>query len=250
MDYDIEYFETIDSTNTEARRRIEHDNPKRPLVLVAHEQTSGRGRLGRSFYSPKGSGVYMTVVRPVDCEISGQVTVTTRVSVAVATAIEEQFGIIPAIKWVNDIYINDRKCCGILCEAVSDSTSGRLRYIIIGIGINVNTADWPEDIASTAGSIANTPLDEPEFRRFAQLTAEKVLALTDDPADISYLEYYRSHSYVLGKDITFSENNVSFRARAVDISNIGGLMVQMYEDGKLQDSFKTLDSGEITVRIV
>ena len=169
MEY--KYYKTIDSTNNEAKRLIAAGEINENTCLVADEQTAGRGRQGKSFFSPD-TGLYMTAVFPVDIPIASQVTMTVRSACAVAEAIEEllnktgvrfkqetlERGIADAakrvgIKWVNDIYISGRKCCGILCEAVNDYDTGRMKYIIAGIGVNIYTREWPEDLKDKAGSL-------------------------------------------------------------------------------------------------
>ena len=250
-EYKIEFFDEIDSTNNEAKRRIE-DLPlgsggEKPFVLAAHSQTAGRGRVGRSFYSPKGTGIYLTVACPMSCRIAGQVTVTSKTAVAVSRAIEGYFGIGCSIKWVNDIYVNDRKCCGILCEAVNDYENDRLRYAVIGVGINISTSDWPEEIAGTAGSLRKEPLSEEEFAGFAHRLAEEILKVIYEP-DGDEMEYYRSHSCVLGREIRFTEgtgdDTGACHALATGIDENGGLIVKTH-DGRIL----TLDSGEITLRV-
>ncbi len=307
-EYDIEYFDEIDSTNNEAKRRIEAQTgthvvcSDRPFVLVAHTQTAGRGRQGKDFYSPKGTGIYLTVACPMNCPIAGQVTVTTKAAVAVSRAIEGFFGIECAIKWVNDIYVNDRKCCGILCEAVNDYENDRLRYVIIGVGVNVYTKDWPVDIAGIAGSIrqagektpredvkmtgeevlqgsvridaGKAPMDDTkifgekpprersdnaimsdeEFSGFAERLTEEILRVIYEP-DGSEYDYYRSHSYVIGREIIFTEHTgsgpdnhntpVAQTGTAVGIDEKGGLIVELKSGER-----RTLDSGEITIRRV
>ncbi len=245
--YDITIFDEIDSTNNEAKRRIS-DTEKdisRPFVIAAHAQTSGRGRHGRSFYSPGGTGVYMTVTCPTDCPIEGQVTMTTKAAVAVSRAIEGFFGKNCAIKWVNDIFIDDRKCCGILCEAVNDYEKNRLKYVVIGVGVNVSTEIWPEEIAHTAGSVRSVALTEEEFRHFTERIAEEILKVIYEP-DGSEIQYYREHSYVIGREITFTAagSGETCSGLAVGIDDKGGLKVRM-----ASGEIITLDSGEITVRL-
>ena len=271
-DYNMEFFDETDSTNNEAKRRIERSETglSRPLVIAARSQTAGRGRQGKSFYSPRGTGIYLTAVCPMGCSITGQVTITSKTAVAVARAIEGFYGIECSIKWVNDIYVNDRKCCGILCEAVNDYENNRLRYVIIGVGVNVYTTDWPGDIADVAGSIKSaecgnngpsdrqhpgrTVMSDEEFTGFARKLAEEILHVIYAP-DGNEGEYYRSHSCVIGHEITFSENTgsdggrltgtVTHTAKAVGIDDNGGLIVELATGEK-----RTLDSGEITVRRV
>ncbi|MCR5686391.1 MAG: biotin--[acetyl-CoA-carboxylase] ligase [Lachnospiraceae bacterium] len=245
-DYDLEIVDEIDSTNNEAKRRLEACEYNRPFVIAAHKQTAGRGRQGRNFYSPKDTGIYLTLVRPFDCPVSGQVSITTRTAVAVAQAVTEQFGVTPGIKWVNDLYIDGRKICGILCEAVNDYEADRLKYAVIGVGVNVNTAVFPADIADTAGCIRAARMTDDEFEHFARIIAERILEVTDDLSDPAYLDYYREHSCVLGHDIIFTEDGSEFKAHAIDIDENGALVVEVLSDAHC---IRKLDSGEISVRV-
>ena len=198
---------------------------------------------------------------------------TTKAAVAVSRAIEGFFGVGCAIKWVNDIFINDRKCCGILCEAVNDYEHNRLKFVVIGVGVNVSTSDWPADIADTAGSIRKDKLTDDEFRAFAERLSVEILKVIYEP-DGSEMSFYRDHSYVIGREISFSERintengdaerentesgdtsrantskadsaqTITYTATAVGIDDNGGLIVKL-PSGEL----KKLDSGEITVRV-
>ena len=273
MDY--KYYKTIDSTNNEAKRLIALGEIKGKTCLVAEEQTAGRGRQGKSFFSPD-TGLYMTVLFPVDCPITSQVTMTVRTACAVAEAIEElkicdnKIG----IKWVNDIYISDRKCSGILCEAINDYDSGRMKYIIIGIGINIYAKDWPKELKGKAGSLfvnedelmrfvmenklikdpsSNTNIDSNAVSgsdqnvaydlvrtMFAQRIADKLTLWLFEKQKDDFLNYYRSHSIVLGKKIQYIENYETKEGTAVDIDENGGLVL---EDDTV------LSSGEISILI-
>ncbi|MCR5324265.1 MAG: biotin--[acetyl-CoA-carboxylase] ligase [Lachnospiraceae bacterium] len=253
IDHDIEFFNEIDSTNNEAKRRIEvGTEPVRPLIIAARSQTAGRGRQGKNFFSPKGTGIYLTAVCPMNCPIDGQVTVTSKTAVAVSRAIEGFFGIGCKIKWVNDIYVNDRKCCGILCEAVNDYENNRLRYVIIGVGVNVYPSDWPDDIANIAGSVMsfNGKLSEEKFTGFAERISQEILHVIYE-ADGNEMDYYRERSYVIGREIVFYEHagdqtqQIAQTALAAGIDEKGGLIVELPSGER-----RTLDSGEITVRRV
>ncbi|MCR5331895.1 MAG: biotin--[acetyl-CoA-carboxylase] ligase [Lachnospiraceae bacterium] len=258
--YDIEFFDTIDSTNNEAKRRIlaAQEEISRPFVIVSHSQTAGRGRQGKSFFSPEDTGIYMSVACPMNCPVQDQVTITSRTAVAVSRAIESFFGVECAIKWVNDIYVNDRKCCGILCEAVNDYEKDLLRFVVIGAGVNISTSEWPDEIAQTAGSLRREAVTEEEFRAFAGRMTEEILNVIYDP-DGSEMEYYRAHSWVIGREITFTgkincnqaqdpgtdmKPDALTEGKAVGIDDNGGLIVEMPSGERI-----TLDSGEITVRI-
>jgi BirA family biotin operon repressor/biotin-[acetyl-CoA-carboxylase] ligase len=142
---DVMIFESIDSTNTEARRRAA-SGKSAPALIIANSQTAGRGRLGRSFYSPASTGLYMTAVFEASAAFESTVLLTTAAAVSVARAIERLAGITVGIKWVNDLYLNDKKICGILCERSGDN-------VIIGIGVNVNQTAFPPEISQRATSV-------------------------------------------------------------------------------------------------
>ena len=135
----IHVFKTVDSTNLVAKKMALEQAPHGTVVL-AEEQTAGRGRMGRSFHSPAGSGIYMSFILRPNLTSNDAVLITTAASVAVARAIEEVTHIHTGIKWVNDVYMNGKKICGILTEALTDFESGGIESIILGIGINFSTA--------------------------------------------------------------------------------------------------------------
>lgn len=225
------YYDETDSTNLRAKEYLK-ENACDNALFVAKSQTNGRGRLGRSFYSQ--NGLYMTYVISPDIPIENTVSVTTMASVAVLRAIKKTSGKNPLIKWVNDICLDGKKICGILTEAVTEN--GNAKHILIGIGINLGKTEFPDDIKDTAGSLGDV---SPET-----LCAEISNSLYEmDLGDISYLGFYKKHSLVLGKEITYFENGIPHPATAIDIDSTGGLVVKA--DGQT----KTLRSGEITVRI-
>ncbi|MEE0928898.1 MAG: biotin--[acetyl-CoA-carboxylase] ligase [Acutalibacteraceae bacterium] len=226
-------FRKIDSTNSEAARRL-HKSTSLPALFVTKHQTAGRGRRGRSFYS-KG-GLYMSLA--IKQEIGNTVTLTTLASVAVAQAIEELCRVNVGIKWVNDLYLEGKKICGILCENICDPITGEGKGIIIGIGINLNVTDFPEELKSVAGSLLSKEFSAEQL--CAKIT-ENIIFLLNSPSDV--IENYKKRSVVLGKDITYEQNGIKHFAKALDIDPLGGLVVQ-----KTDSTTETLLSGEITVR--
>ncbi|MCD7871975.1 MAG: biotin--[acetyl-CoA-carboxylase] ligase, partial [Clostridiales bacterium] len=132
---DVLYYPSVDSTNSCAKS-IAAGGDSRTLLITADEQTAGRGRQGKSFYSPPKTGIYMTLVIHPDLPLQNAVTATTAASVAVCRAVEKLTRLKPEIKWVNDVYLNGNKICGILTEAVSDFEAGIVTSVIIGIGMN------------------------------------------------------------------------------------------------------------------
>ena len=233
---DIFYYPSIDSTNTQAKRLIDNGADKK-MLLVADEQTNGRGRQGKSFFSPKQSGIYMSYVFHPMKDFQSSVTVTTAASVAVCRAIEALTDKKPEIKWVNDIYLDGKKICGILCEAISDFEKQRVTSVVVGIGVNITTAEFPDDVenASCLGV---------DIRR-ADLISQiiKELEKIVDCGYNSFIDYYRAHSMIVGKEIDYIENSVAVHAKAIAIENDGGLTVELKNK-----EIKTLRSGEISIR--
>lgn len=236
---EISVLPTVDSTNNEAKRWIAA-GMDRPFLVTAEEQTAGRGRQGKSFYSPPGTGIYFTLVVHPGIPVRDAVSVTTMSSVAVCRAIRKLTDLRPEIKWVNDLYWNGKKCCGILVEAVSDFETGITTSLLIGIGVNLTTRDFPEDLPNaTALPVTGVSRN--------QLMAEIVRELLKETADLrsrTYLEDYRAWSCVLGKKIDYYRNGEKKTATAVEIADNGGLVIED-ENGVRT----TLESGEITVRV-
>ncbi|MCR5208484.1 MAG: biotin--[acetyl-CoA-carboxylase] ligase [Eubacterium sp.] len=230
----VVYYPVTDSTNTQAKRLVS-ECEEDALLVVADAQTEGRGRLGRSFYSPESTGIYMSLAIKCKKPLGDYLKVTAAAAVAVCRAIEELTNLEPFIKWVNDIYVGGKKVCGILCESVTD---GRSSAVIIGIGINVNTVRFPEDLKN-AGSL-KVELDR---AKLAAKIAALTLELTDKDGG-EYLDYYRSRSFVTGKKITVIKNGSERSAEAVGIDGSFGLTVRY--DGEKEE---TLNSGEISIRI-
>ena len=233
-------LESVDSTNNEAKRMLANGCTNSALI-VANEQTSGRGRLGRSFYSPKNTGIYMSLLLHTDQRLSDAVCVTTAASVAVVKAIESVTDLKPEIKWVNDVYIGGQKVCGILTEAISDFETGTARSVIIGIGINISTSDFPEELNGKAASLGTK---SPVRDRLIAATANELLSICADLPSRSFIPFYKEHSMIIDRDIDFYENNVRRSGKATDINRDGGLVV-LLPDG----STTTLSSGEVTVRL-
>ena len=150
----IHIYDTLQSSNLTAKQLALGGAPHGTLVLTAH-QKAGRGRLGRRFESPAGKGVYLSLIlRPALSAADAQ-SVTISAAVAVARAVKALCGLELGIKWVNDLYYQGRKVCGILTEAGTDMECGQLEWLVVGIGLNLTTssADWPEELARTAGSL-------------------------------------------------------------------------------------------------
>lgn len=234
----ISLFESVDSTNSEARRQAECGMSV-PALIMADAQSAGRGRLGRSFYSPPRTGLYMSLLLSAKENAADNVCLTTAAAVAAARSIEEICGAQIKIKWVNDLYLGSKKICGILCE--SFCCSDRERYIVIGIGINLCTKDFPDGLKDIAASLMAKEIDREVL---AADIAERMLDYYESPTDPQIIGYYRAHSAVLGRRVAFTEGEKNYFGVAESIDEVGRLTVKL--DDK---SIKILSSGEISLKI-
>ena len=235
----VRVFNTIDSTNNEAKRMLESGFSGFALV-AAEAQTGGRGRLGRSFYSPQSTGLYFTLIIPTCFSTEDSTLLTPAAAVAVVRVLEKISGERLGIKWVNDIYKNDKKICGILAEAVLDMSRGGFAGFAVGIGINLSTEDFPEDIADIAASL-KTDADRNEI---AAGIARELFSFAKNLSAREFMPEYRDHSLVIGKEIYFIKDGKKTNATAIDIDDDGGLTVKL-ENREVA----TLRGGEISVRM-
>lgn len=236
FDADVLYYPVIDSTNNEAKR-LANDGSGKPMLLVAEEQTNGRGRQGKSFYSPPLTGIYMTLVTHPMSRLANAVTATTAASVAVCRAVEELTQFKPKIKWVNDVYLDGKKICGILTEAITDFETQNVSSVIIGIGMNIKTIDFPSEVENAASLNVNIS----RVKLIACIANHLNRILCCDYSE--FITYYRSHSMIIGEQIHFIKNAKVTPATAMDIDDTGGLVVRL-ENGEIT----TLRSGEISIR--
>lgn len=241
--FPIHIFESVDSTNNAAREMTQAGAAHGTTVIALH-QDKGRGRLGRSFHTPDGQGIYMSIILRPDADISKAMLITTAASVAVCRALKTVCNADPGIKWVNDIIIGGKKVCGILTEALTEPGATDPEAIIVGIGINLSTEGFPEDLQEIAGAV------EGEFSpgRLAAAVITELLALTEKLDTPDFIGEYRELSLVIGKTVKvhkggYSENSPGVPARVMDIDANGGLQV-IYTDGTRE----TLSSGEISIR--
>lgn len=248
----VQVFDVIDSTNNYAKAL---GDVIVPTLIVANEQTKGRGRLGRSFYSPSSKGIYMTIAFEPDFGIDKAMLITSLTAVAVCKAFEETVGVGPKIKWVNDIYLQEQKVCGILTEAESNFETGTISKIIVGIGINCFEQEFPDEIKDKATYI-KTPQKDYDRNQLIASVVNKFFELTDNFDRVKLLRDYKSRSMILGQPILIYGTNHSalpenggrgIKARAIDIDENGGLVVE-YLEGVMSRQMETITSGEVTVR--
>ena len=234
----------LDSTNKEAKR-LAIDGAANGTVVLAEEQTSGRGRLGRSFFSPPGSGIYMSVILHPEVSAEKSVLVTTASSVAVCRAIERVTDQRCSIKWVNDIYCRERKVCGILTEAVTDFETGAIESVVLGIGINFRRRDedFPEEILGKAGALFQEETGGITRNRLVAAILNELDDLDRMLRTGNFIEEYKERSLVLGRTVTLMAKGEQRQAVVRDISDSGALVVT-YEDG----SSGEISTGEVSVR--
>ena len=256
----IECFETIDSTNTYAKKLAAQDAVKyHHAIITAETQTSGRGRIGRTFESPAGTGVYLSLIITPKGGITQPAVITVSAAVAVCRAIKKLYGVQPAIKWINDIFIqNDgvfKKAVGILTEGITNFETGLIESAVIGIGVNIKpSADIKKSMAKDiAGFLTEAPrIDDkaqpatpPSRARFIAQIAGEVFKILDEPlADI--ICEYKSLMFMLGQTLTIhpiiGDDRTTYTAKAIDIDKNAGLVVELKDGTK-----KVLSSGEVTL---
>ena len=241
---EVLYFDTIDSTNTKAQELAEKGYPSGTLV-VADKQESGKGRRGRSWVSPSGTGIFMTLMIKPDINPNNASMLTLVAALAIAKAITSVTGEEAMIKWPNDIVVNSKKVCGILTEM--NAQFDYINHIVVGIGINVHNESFPEEISQMASSL----MIEAGGKRFhrAQIIAETM----------SYFEQYydtflktqdlsalvREYDELLvnrNKSVRVLDPKEPFDGKAMGITPKGELIVETWESRKL------VSSGEVSVR--
>lgn len=241
----LHVHDTVTSTNTLVRELAQQDAPEGTVVL-ANAQTAGRGRCGRAFYSPCRSGIYMSLLLRPGLPVEETLFITAAAAVSVAEAIDSAAGVQTRIKWVNDIYLHERKVCGILTEAALDLENGMLRYGVLGIGINIAPPEggFPPELSGIAGSLFPEG-QVPEG--FADRLAAGVLSAFDAryralPSH-SFLTVYRERSMLTGRQVTVVQGEREQEAVVCGIDESCRLLVQ-YPDG----TETALSSGEVRIR--
>ena len=242
-DIPITLLPTVPSTNAAARELAEQGAPSGSLVL-SRTQTRGRGRYGRSFFSPADTGLYLSILlRPSHTSPRQTVTLTAAAAVAMCQAIESVCDEAPQIKWVNDIYLQGKKVCGILTEAAFGLETGVPEYVVVGAGLNVYTPEggFPPELESTAGGLLPHRAADVKNRLAAEFVNRFLSLAQAQPED--FLEDYRSRSLVLGKRVTVLSGDKEQEALALGIDDSCRLVVR-YDSGETE----TLSWGEIRIR--
>ena len=244
-DLDLTVLPTAPSTNALVREKANQGRPE-GCVIVACEQTDGRGRYGRQFFSPVDSGVYLSLLlRPTAYSPQQATCLTAAAAAAMCQAIEAVTGQQPGIKWVNDIFLHGKKVCGILTEAAVGLETGALDYMVLGAGVNLYppVKGFPEEIQPIAGSVLERSCPEAKNRLVGEFL-NRFWDFYTHPECRTYLEDYRSRSLAIGQNVTVLSAGRAVSAYAYGIDDDFRLLVR-YENGDTE----ALSYGEIRIQL-
>ncbi len=243
--FDIEVYKTIDSTNVKLKQIAV--NCKEGKVIVALHQTAGKGRMGRSFFSPADSGIYLSLLVRPNFLAEQSLYLTTVAAVAVAQAIEKVCGIKADIKWVNDIYCAGKKVCGILTEASFNLENQTIDYAVVGIGINLFTPKdgFPEELKNIATSVLQDKNNVLDIK--CKLIAEVLQGFFDYYKEIpnkTFFAQYKARSFIIGKEVDIIQSEKIINAKVIDIDDECRLLVKYKGD----ENIHKISSGEVSIK--
>ena len=239
----IMIFDTLESTN-KTTKELSISGAEHGTVVLARSQTAGRGRYDRQFHSPPG-GIYLSfILHPDRLSLETPTLITAVAAVAVCRAVETVTPDSPRIKWVNDIFLNGKKICGILTEAVTDFESGNIQWVVVGIGVNFDTkqTDIPKDLRGIIGSIFADGDSAVTRNQLVGEIINQVLCGTTYSREQILCEY-KKRLMMLGEPITVISPKETYNATAMDIDGNGHLIVK-----KENNEIYTLSGGEISIK--
>lgn len=242
----IEYIPNVTSTN-DIIMEYGRQGREEFIAVVADSQSSGRGRKGRIFYSPDNAGTYFSILLRPNINFSESLYITTAAAAAVTEALKQLYNMDTEIKWVNDVYYNGRKICGILTEAHIDMESGTVDYAALGIGINVFEPEnsYHKDIKNIAGAAFCRSMFDNKIR--CEITAKVIDIFYEyykNLSDMTFLNTYKSRSFLTGKNVTIEKNGIVQKAFVKGIDDKCRLSV-MLENGIEEN----LNSGEVNLSL-
>ncbi|MDD5863461.1 MAG: biotin--[acetyl-CoA-carboxylase] ligase [Firmicutes bacterium] len=240
---EVTVLPTVPSTNARVRQ-LASEGAEEGRVVIAREQTAGRGRMGRTFFSPPDTGLYLSLLlRPTEWSARQAACLTAAAAVAMGRAMEQVTGQTPGIKWVNDLFLRGRKVCGILTEASLGLETGVLESMVVGVGVNLYPPEggFPKELDAIAGSLLERPLPDGK-NRLAGAFLNAFWDFYTHPEEKAYLEDYRRWNLAVGREITVLSGGREERAYAQGIDDDCRLLVRC-ESGET----KALSYGEITV---
>lgn len=241
--HDVEVFESIDSTNTYLKTSVK-TKKNSFTIAIADTQTNGKGRMGRSFYSPKGSGIYFSILLFPTLPPQNCVFLTTAACVAVARALKECLGLDTQIKWVNDIYCNGKKLCGILTESCINTNNGTVYFAVVGIGVNFKKNAFPKELSNIATSVEECARLTCDRNSLICSIINHFEKIYNELPNRDYMNEYRDKSFLIGKNVTVIKADTSFPATVIDINEDANLVVQT-QNGDIE----TLFSGEVSLKL-
>ncbi len=244
MNFDYIYKKTSPSTNLEIKE-LAKEGAIEGTVLVAEHQTAGRGRLGKTFYSPKDKGVYFSLLLKPSFSVEYASFVTVAAAVAVRRAVKSLFSVETQIKWVNDLYFDGKKFCGILTESAFGK-DGEMEYAVLGIGINLTEPEegYPEEFSYKTTCLSNFVEREIEKKTLIEEILKEFATLYQNIAQKAYLSEYKSASCVIGKEIEILSGAYKGRATAIDIDDEANLVCRL-ENGEIV----TLGTGDVSIHL-
>lgn len=239
----VKFFHEVGSTNQAAKQAAVSGEAGHGSFVLAQRQTAGRGRRGRSFFSPEDAGLYLSIILEPEETLKESLLLTTAAATAVYKAVNKVCGISLDIKWVNDLYLDGRKVCGILTEAITDFEGGNIEFAIVGIGINLykNPGEIPEELKNIVGALYEDRHKADCMDRNL-LAAEIVNMLLEETKELRLSAEYVERNIVPGKEIQITDGGNSRMARALSICPDGRLLIRE-EDG----SEAVLSFGEVSV---
>lgn len=241
----LRVFELVDSTNT-VLRNMANDGSDEKTVVIADGQTQGRGRRGRSFFSPSDSGIYMSILLRPQNDIKDAVLITAAAAVCVSRAIDKVCKVKSEIKWVNDIYIDDKKVCGILAESALDPKTASVKYIILGIGVNLYYPknDFPSEIQNIAASVLENKENIDLRDSLAAEIINEFFSVYPNVSDKKIYNEYKDRLMLIGKDIMVYNAEKQYEATAIGLDENFRLCVKTKSGEKI-----LLNSGEVSTKL-
>jgi BirA family biotin operon repressor/biotin-[acetyl-CoA-carboxylase] ligase len=241
-DYRLRVYDRVEGSTNDLAREAAVRGEAEGLVVIADTQTAGRGRQGRAFVSPPGTGTYLSLLLRPKLPAAEAVAITGIAAVAVARALGD-LGVGGAgIKWVNDIFLEGRKVCGILTEATLDMESGGLDYAVLGIGVNLFSppGGFPPELTEIAGAVFPGKPEDDERSRLIAAILDRFLPLYRALPDKGWLEEYRARSILTGREVRFLREGREQRGLVLGVDDSARLLL------RLSDGEETaLSSGEV-----
>ena len=241
---DINIFETLPSTNIIAKE-LATNGANEGTIIIAREQTNGKGRLGRYFSSQYG-GLYMSIILRPDTTASATTLITAAAAVAVCRAVDKVCDVNTGIKWVNDIFLNGKKICGILTQGSVSLENNCVDYAVLGIGLNINRpkGDFPEELRNIAASIFDIPCNSDTQNRLIAEILNEFFNIYKSLPNAEFMDEYRTRSIIIGTEVLCVDAQNEYPVTVDNIDDNAHLLVTTKDNKKL-----TLNSGEVRIKI-